>query len=443
MVDRPLSLRCGAGRDGHSSAVTEETASSTALGRRHSIGIALASFAGALSGYVVLAVVARIVPLEQNTVFVTFWSALLTLYGVLTGVNTETARAVAAARVADPGAPWAQGSPGRSSVDRVLVVIPLAALVVGLLFALFGAPFVFPGDHAILGYVVGISGMAYSVEAVLLGALSGKAAWGPYATLLALEALARLVLVGVAALIVAAVDGLAAAAAAATLVWVLMLVCSPTTRRAARSPIDVELRGFLGRVGVAAVAAGSSGILLVGFPVLVSLTTDPVIYATAAPLMLGITLTRAPIMVPLTAFQSVIVSWFVRNRNSAGAAIVKLVAVLLAVGVAGGLAAWWLGPWILQLLFGPEYQVSGFVLAAMTLASAGTAIITVTGALAQSLSRHGAFVAGWLLALAITIGILLSPGSMEVRVVVALVAAPYVGAALHAGLILRTPRAKD
>lgn len=416
------------------SAPAPASAATGIVGRRAGLQITAASIGGALAGYVVLAVVARSVSLEENTVFVTFWSALLTMYGVLTGINTETARAVAQAGMT-AGQPGAGGAP-RGTVARAVAVVAGLVLVVGLGLALTGVH-VFPAGHDVLAVVVALSAAAYAVQATLLGSLSGRASWSAYAGLLGLEAGLRVVVVAATAAVIASVASVAVAAGSAAAVWLLMLAFSRSVRRAFRAQLDAPLTTYLGRAGIAATASGASAILLVGFPVLVSLTTEPSVFETAAPLMLAITLTRAPIMVPLTSFQSVIVAQFVRNTDRAGRTLIRAVGALGALGLVGAVGAYLVGPWLMVVLFGPEYRVSGAVLAAMTAASVGTAIITITAALSQALRRQVGFVAGWLVALTVTILFLLSGWNLETRLLGALLAAPYCGVLVHLVVIRR------
>ncbi|MCR1980968.1 hypothetical protein NSA53_01775 [Cellulosimicrobium cellulans] len=408
-----------------------------ALGRRSSARITAASAAGALAGYVVLAIAARSLTLEENALFVTFWAALFTTYGVLTGVGTETARGVAQATLDD--AP-------RARAPRVAVTAAIVAATVLVVLAstagLWGGAVFGPG-HVSLAFVVALSASAYAVEASLLGALSGRGGWDAYAGVIALEALGRVAVVAVVSLWLSGVVALAAAAGAAAAAWVLMLALSPASRAALRARVDARTRAFLGRAAVAAVASGASAVLLVGFPVLTSLTTSPAVYATAAPLMLAISLTRAPIMVPLTSFQSVIVAHFVREKNGAGRLFLRVTGALLLAGVVGGALAFLVGPPLMQVLFGADYRVGGLELAAMTFASAGTALLTISGALCQALKRHGVFVAGWLVALAVSLAVLVSGLDMSARVVTALLVGPYCGLVVHLvalrGALVRRP----
>jgi hypothetical protein len=59
------------------------------------------------------------------------------------------------------------------------------------------------------------------------------------------------------------------------------------------------------------------------------------------------------------------------------------------------------------------------------------ALLTLSGAASLALERHAVYVVGWVAATAVTVTVLLLPGSMETRTVVALVAGPLVGIPVH------------
>ncbi|MDR1153034.1 MAG: hypothetical protein LBK72_11305, partial [Bifidobacteriaceae bacterium] len=91
----------------------------------------------------------------------------------------------------------------------------------------------------------------------------------------------------------------------------------------------------------------------------------------------------------------------------------------------------------------PAYQIGGAVLAALTAGAACLSAVTLTGAWALARGQHGAYLAGWLVALAVAAGVLAGPFSATVAVIVALVAGPLVGAATHIALITSHRRRAD
>jgi hypothetical protein len=110
----------------------------------------------------------------------------------------------------------------------------------------------------------------------VVGALSGHRSWRACSALISSEATVRLLLVALMALAGARTRGLEIASSAAAAVWIVFIFVSPTGRRAARATGDSDRGQFLNRTSHAMVAAGSNAVLVVGFPVLLRLTSSDV-----------------------------------------------------------------------------------------------------------------------------------------------------------------------
>ena len=176
---------------------------------------------------------------------------------------------------------------------------------------------------------------------------------------------------------------------------------------------------------------------MVGFPVLLSLTTSHAQYKMATPFLIAISWTRAPLMIPLNAYQGVAVSHFVLQRSSGMRAMLPAVRAIVAVGLVGTALAYAAGPWLMATLLGPEYRVSGPLLGGLTGASAFLALLTLTGAFCQALTMHRVFVAGWVVAVAVAIGALLLPLDLPGRTLLGLTVGPLVGIAVHVRALRR------
>ena len=59
------------------------------------------------------------------------------------------------------------------------------------------------------------------------------------------------------------------------------------------------------------------------------------------------------------------------------------------------------------------------------------ALLTLTGALTQALEQHAWYLAGWLVATATAVALLLTPGTMAGRTLLALTVGPLVGILVH------------
>ena len=217
--------------------------------------------------------------------------------------------------------------------------------------------------------------------------------------------------------------------------WILILALSPV-----RVTLDVDRATFVRRVASAMVASGASAALITGFPTAASAAFPAATAATGGAAVAAINnavmLTRAPVLVPLQRFQSALVVRFVRQRGRVYQAFAAPVAAILGVGLAGFVAAWAVGPWILRVAYKPELFVDGLTLGLLTFASAFMGMLMITGVAVLALERHGFYVAGWLAATATAFAVLfLAPWGVTATVVAALFAGPVVGTLVHlAGL---------
>ena len=168
-----------------------------------------------------------------------------------------------------------------------------------------------------------------------------------------------------------------------------------------------------------------------GFPVLLKATSGE-LGAAGGVVILAVTLTRAPLLVPLTAMQGNLIAHFVDHRSAPAAG---------AGGAGGGgrrhsarsawLAAGLVGPWLLRVAFGAEYQAGGALLAWLTAAAVTIALLTLTGAATVAAALHRAYSVGWVGATLASALLLLLPLGLETRTVVALLCGPLVGIAVH------------
>ena len=91
------------------------------------------------------------------------------------------------------------------------------------------------------------------------------------------------------------------------------------------------------------------------------------------------------------------------------------------------LAAGVVGPWLLRVAFGPQYQASSALLAWLTAAAVAIAMLTLTGAAAVAAALHRAYALGWVGATVASGLLLLLPLPLETRTVVGFVVRPVGG----------------
>lgn len=388
--------------------------------RSSTVSVSVAALAVAASGYLVLVVAARALGPAQYFEFSVFWAGLYLAVGSVFGVQQETTRTVREALTS-------REHGGRPLHASLLIGASLALAIA--VSAPFWSDHVF-GDRSPL-FVTLIAGgvVLYAGHATLAGALGALDRWGPYAALLASEAMGRLALVLIAAAY-ASLELLALASVLAIGAW-LVFVSRKGARKALSLRGDGNLRTISLRMSQALLAAVASATLVTGFPIMLSLTASDFDPELLAVVVLVVTLTRAPIMVPLNAFLGMILAHFIDRKSAGVASLATPVALVLAGSIVLGLLAAWVGNPLLVWFFGEAYRSEPWFIGTATGAAGFMGVLTVTGGFVLSRRRHGLYLLGWFGAAAVTVALLLVPLELELRVVLALTLGPVMGAVVH------------
>jgi len=408
---------------------------------RSAAGVSVAAVAAALSTLLITIIAARALThgddASRYSEFIVFWSLLFWCYGIVVGIQQEATRSVRARAVRR-----------REGGARVLLVAlalgSVVAVVVGVSAPLW-SDHVLPLSSWVGAIVVAIGSVLYALYAGAVGSAGGTEDWGAYAGLMSLDALGRLALVGLAAVLGAGLVGIEVASVVISAAAVLVLLV-PRLRTVRTARAD---RGFWPAVGASAYAMASStasALLVVGYPVLVSLVVRNAAPGELAATMTVVQLTRAPIMMPLLAFQSVAVAAFVGKEHPMLRDLAKPVGLVVVVGIVGAPLAAWLGPWLLRLLYGSVYVVGSTTFAVLVLAAVAMAMLTLTGTLALAVEGHRGYMAGWIAAVVAAVLLLMLPFSLDAVVSLSLGLAPFFGMAIHVVTVirrLREPRSID
>ena len=402
--------------------------------RRGAAGVGLASAIAAVSGYLILVITARALGPERNADFLLFWALMFGMFGVLGGLQQETTRSVRSAELGTLPSP----RPARVVRSSLLVGLAAGAVVAATSF-IWSVPALGSGSWPVV-VALCLAAPAFAGHSAMVGALTGHRSWRVYTALVSSEAMVRLLLVVLVVLAGATTHGLEIASSAAAAVWTIFIVVSSTARRAARATGDCDSGQFLNRSGHAMVAAASSAVLVVGFPVLLRLTTSSLEWTTAAPLLLAISLTRAPLMMPLNAYQGVAISHFLSEQDKGIAVLLRPAAVILGVGALGAAGAYVVGPFIMVAFFGPAYHVSGLLLAGLTLAAVSLALLTLTGSAVLATGRHRVYAVGWFLGSAASVALLMTGLPLSSRAVLSLCVGPLLGIGIHLSALSKGPR---
>lgn len=395
--------------------------------------VGAATAVAALCGYAVIYLAARDLAPGGYSIFGVFWGAFGLATGASFGLLQETTREIRSAWSAkDAAAPTGRTRPLRVAA---LIGVAAAAVIAGSSPWWAGRVFV---DECWLSVALLAAGMAgFCLHAALGGMLAGTDQWSRYGALMVTDALIRVGLAVAAVVFGWGLAGFLWATVAGSVAWLIMLGASPTTRTTARLVTPVGTADFLRGVAHSVTAAGASAILVMGFPVLLKLTSGQ-LGAQGGVIILAVTVTRAPLLVPLTAMQGNLIGHFV--TVSGPRALLTPAGIIGGIGAVGVLAAGLVGPWVLRVAFGPQYQASGALLAWLTAAAVAIALLTLTGAAAVAAALHRAYSLGWVVATLASGLLLLLPLPLPTRTVVALLCGPLVGIGVHLAALSRAGR---
>ena len=418
---------------------SQEAQSSGTVTRYQSLALLGSSLLAAVSTLVVTMIAQRALNGSELTEFLLFWAALFTVTGIITGIQPEITRAVGTARTqtvsADGSAP--QGA-------RVVTVTAALGAIAGAL-VLVSSP-LWAGQQIPHSAAVGVTVMAlgvflYALQATMSGVTAGEDRWYLFAAVGGLESAGRLILMFAAALIIPSLAGLEAATVVPMGLWLILALVTVSGRRLWVARADVPAGRLTTNILWSFLSSAAAAVLMMGFPNVLKASgaaeSEPVVLGT---LILAISITRSPIMIPLQAFQGVAVSAFLKQRHRPVAAFIKPAAAVVAVGAVGALAAYLVGPLLFRLIYPPaagaesayEAAASGITLGALVFASALLALMTLSGNMALAVNQHRIYLAGWVVAAAVTLSLaFLVPAPLVPRAIVALAVGPVCGFVVH------------
>ncbi|MGB3484558.1 MAG: hypothetical protein WBB07_20370 [Mycobacterium sp.] len=386
--------------------------------------VGVATAVTAVCGYAVLYLAARDLDPAGFSVFAVFWGAFGLVTGAAFGLLQQTTREIKLAATA---------SAARGPVTHPMRVGAIVGLLTAAVLAgssALWAPHVFADARTLSVVLLAVGLAGFCVHATLLGVLAGDNRWTQYGALMVTDAVLRVVVAVTTVLIGWGLVGFLWATVAGAASWLLLLLVSPTARAAAHLVANQNTVTFLRGTAHAVAAAGASAVLVMGFPVLLKATSGD-LGAGGGVVILAVTLTRAPLLVPLTAMQGNVIAHFVDQRSHPLRALLGPTGLVVAVGAVGVVLAGTAGPWLLRVGFGADYVASGALLAWLTGGAVAVALLTVTGAATVAAALHRAYSLGWVSATVASALLLSLPWALETRTVVALLCGPLVGIGVH------------
>lgn len=433
---------------------SREAQSSGTVTRYQSLALLGSSLLAAVSTLVVTMIAQRALNGSELTEFLLFWAALFTVTGIITGIQPEITRAVGTARtraVADRALANRAASGRTVSAEgsapqgtRVVTVTAALGAIAGAL-VLVSSP-LWAGQQIPHSAAVGVTVMAvgvflYALQATMSGVTAGEDRWYLFAAVGGLESAGRLILMLAAALMIPSLAGLEVATVVPMGLWLILAFVTVSGRRLWVARADVPAGRLITNILWSFLSSAAAAVLMMGFPNVLKASgaaeSEPVVLGT---LILAISITRSPIMIPLQAFQGVAVSAFLKQRHRPVAAFIKPAAAVVAVGAVGALAAYLVGPLLFRLIYPPaagaesayEAAASGITLGALVFASALLALMTLSGNMALAVNQHRIYLAGWVVAAAVTLSLaFLIPAPLVPRAIVALAVGPVCGFVVH------------
>lgn len=381
-------------------------------------------------GYVIQAAVPAFMDASQYVIFSVFWSIVYLVVSGLSGIQQESTRA-------SRSTPSGDGWPvlGRlAALSAVIVAVVIAAS------SFAWAPGIFGDDAVALVAALIVAAVGYTFVAAISGALYGVKNWRGVAGMTITDAALRLLTVAAAVLLGAGVAAAGWAVAlpfgvAAAAVWI-------AAGRGIRSrlSVDVSLPTLLRHSAQTVGASVATGVMISGLPFLLGVSPTGLDATRLASLILVITLTRAPLVIPLLALQSYLIVTLRDEQGRLARRVAAWGGALLLLTAALSALASFVGPWIVDVLYNGRYELPAVAYAAIVASAGLTGLLCITGPAVLSAQRHALYFAGWATASVITVGCLFVPTEGLVRVMIALLAGPIVGVAVHAaGLRPRLP----
>ncbi|VXB13287.1 conserved membrane hypothetical protein [Microbacterium sp. 8M] len=383
-------------------------------------------------GYLIQAVVPRLVSHETYLTFQTFWSSTYLVVSCLAGLQQELTRASRAGP---------DGSGHRTWRAFALIAAVTSAVVVAVLFGLIG-PHVFPADTASLVAAIALAALGYGLIAAVSGAMYGVQDWTGVGGMTIGDSVLRAIAIALALCAGGSAILLAWAVAVPFLVAAIAIWLWRGRRIAAHLQLDVGMSALFRNTAATLLASLATGALISGLPLLLRAFAADAGTGLLASVILAISLTRAPLVVPLVALQGYLLVRFRDARGHVGIVLRWVVALLALIAALAGLAAW-LGPLVLAWLYPDYVALDGGVLAAIVASAGLTGILCLTGPAVLAAHRHRWYVAGWLVSACLTVLILLAPWEPLPRILLALTVAPVIGGIVHVIELARIGTAQE
>jgi O-antigen/teichoic acid export membrane protein len=398
---------------------------------RSSVALILgATVISGIAGYLVTWSVARAIGPQGYAVFAVFWSALFLIVGVLFGLQQESTRATAA-RTTD-----AQQH-ARSSLWLFAAVIAVIVVIVVLGTSIWwAAPSLGSADSG-LAWQIALGSGVDCIVAMASGVMAGSQLWRHLAAIVALDGVLRATAVFVVLSFTHDVHALAWAVIAPFPLSLLIVFAVSPRALISRARVALSYGTLIRNSSQTMLAASATALLINGFPLILSFFSGSDDKHILGALILAVTLTRAPILVPLMALQSYLVTRFSLRPEAVAKLVVRLLALIAVIIGLLAFAAALIGTQVMSLVFGAGFALPPSVLAPLVASSGLIGALCVTGPAVLARQLHAGYAIGWVVASIVAIFVLFLPVQLETRTVLALSIGPFIGLCVHIGFLVR------
>ena len=382
-------------------------------------------FAG-IAAYAVTWLIPRSVGLAQYGVFAVFWGALYLVISALFGIQQEVTRGTTKATLAPKTA--------RSAKNFALVAALMVFLSVTVT-SFFWANSVFPTHGLDLVWPVAVGAVSFVFVAVLSGSLYGIEAWPQLAAIVILDAILRLLAVVITLQLTSDIVALAWAVVLPFALTIILLWPFIRKSNLRQSSLDVGYMSLTWNVFRTVIASASTGVMVSGLPLLIGLTSRGEPSDIIGLYILTITLSRAPLVVIAMSLQSYLIVYFREHYLSFWPTFAKLQLIVFGIGAVLASAGWLWGPAVFEFLFPGEIAPGGGLIAILVFSSSLMGSLFVSAPAVLALSKHLIYSAGWVFAALTTAAALTLPIEFGQRIVIALLAGPIAGIAIHTSFL--------
>ena len=277
------------------------------ISRGQSLFITASSIISAGTTFLVTWLAARSLTIEDNKDFLVFWSLTSLVFATLLGVQQESARLIGSHHLSKGNS----ASVPRQRTYNPLVVATWVGLTCALIFAALTPVWlgtVLPAGDWRTVLLITLVTAVYACHVYCIGAMAGTRSWTEYALLISTGGIFCFLCTLLVSVVGGGLLAFQLSFLATAFLWLIFVAFSPRVRSATRLRLvgrpGAAYRSMLLAVGTAVAMAAMS----TGFPIFLEATSSKAETesdALLAAIILGISITRAPIMMPLQAFQGV------------------------------------------------------------------------------------------------------------------------------------------